>query len=42
MLVTCQRLGDFFLFGWSGSILQFRQNIKKVGSKSWLLIAAVI
>ena len=31
-----------FYLGWSGSILQFRQNIKKVGSKSWLLIAAVI
>jgi hypothetical protein len=27
-----------FYFGWSGSILQFRQNIIKVGSKSWLLI----
>ena len=26
-----------FYFGWSGSILQFRQNIIKVGSKSWLL-----
>ena len=24
-------------FGWSGSILQFRRNIIKVGSKSWLL-----
>ena len=33
MLVTCQRLGDLFLFG-----LQFRQNIIKVGSKLWLLI----
>ena len=29
------RLG--FFWGWSGSILQFRQNIIKVGSKSWLL-----
>ena len=29
----------WFLFyvGWSGSILQFRQNIIKVGSKSWIL-----
>ena len=26
-----------FYLGWSGSILQFRQSIKKVGSKSWLL-----
>ena len=34
MLVMCQRFGDFFLFGWSGSILQFRQNIIKVVSKS--------
>ena len=25
-----------FYLGWSGSILQFRQNIIKVGSKSWL------
>jgi hypothetical protein len=26
-----------FYFDWSGSILQFRQNIIKVVSKSWLL-----
>ena len=26
-----------FYLGWFGSILQFRQNIIKVGSKSWLL-----
>ena len=26
-----------FYLGWSGSILQLRQNIIKVGSKSWLL-----
>ena len=26
-----------FYLGWSGSTLQFRQNITKVGSKSWLL-----
>ena len=26
-----------FYLGWSGSILQFRQNTIKVGSKSWLL-----
>ena len=37
MLVTCQRFGDLFLFGLVGSILQFRQNMIKVGSKSWLL-----
>ena len=40
MLVTCQRFGDLFLFGlvWQfSSVLQFRQNIIKVGSKSWLL-----
>ena len=29
-----------FYLGWSGSILQFRQNIIKVGSKSWLLICS--
>ena len=26
-----------FYLGWSGSILQFKQSIIKVGSKSWLL-----
>ena len=26
-----------FILGWSGSILQFRQYMIKVGSKSWLL-----
>ena len=31
VLVIC------FYLGWSGSILQFRPNIKKVGSKSWQL-----
>ena len=36
-LVTCQRFGDFFYLGCSSSILQFRQNIIKVGSKPWLL-----
>ena len=25
-----------FYLGWSGSILQFRQNIIKIGSNSWL------
>ena len=38
MLVKCQRFGDLFLFGLSGSILQIRTNIIKVG----LLLAAVI
>ena len=33
MLFTGQRFG----LGWSGSILQFRQDIIKVGSKSWPL-----
>ena len=28
-------------FGWSGSIFQFRQNIIKVGSKSWLLTCSI-
>ena len=37
MLVTCQRFGICFYLGWSGSILLFRQNIVKVGSKSWQL-----
>ena len=36
MLVTCASFFNFYL-GWSGSINQFRQNITKVGSKSWLL-----
>ena len=31
-----QRFGDFYL-GWPGSILQLRQNMIKVDSKSWLL-----
>ena len=30
-----------FYLGWSGSILQFRQNIVKVGSKSWLLSCSI-
>ena len=34
MLVTCQKFVDLFLFG---LVWQFRQNILKVGSKSWLL-----
>ena len=31
-----------YYLGWSGSILQFRQNIKKVGLKSWLLTCSSI
>ena len=36
MLVTCQRFGDWFLFGlvWQYSLIQ--KNIMKVGSKSLL------
>ena len=37
MLLTFQRFGDLFYLGWTGSILQIRTNIIKVGSKSWLL-----
>ena len=37
ILVTCQGLVICFYLGWSGSILQFRRNMIKVGSKSWLL-----
>ena len=34
MLVACQRFGDSFSWGdWSGSILQNRTNMIKVGSK---------
>ena len=29
-----------FYLGWSGSIIQFRQDTIKVGSKSWLLICS--
>ena len=29
-----------FYLGWSGSILQFRQNMIRVGSKSWLFICS--
>ena len=43
MLVTSQRFGDLFFWGgWSDSILQFRQNIIKVGSNLGYLLAAVI
>ena len=36
-LVRVKGLVICFYLVWSGSILQFRQNIIKVGSKSWLL-----
>ena len=36
-LLRVKSLVFCFYLGWSGSILQFRQNIIKVGSKSWLL-----
>ena len=36
-LVRVKGLVITFYLGWSGSILQFSQNIIKVGSKSWLL-----
>ena len=37
MLVTCQRFGDWFLFGlvWQYSLIQ--KNIIKVGAKLWML-----
>ena len=37
LLRRVKSLAICFHLGWSGSILQFRQNIIKVGSKSWLL-----
>ena len=36
-LLHVKGLAICFYLGWSGSILQFRQSIIKVGSKSWLL-----
>ena len=36
-LLRVQGLVICFYLGWSGTILQFRQNIITVGSKSWLL-----
>ena len=36
-LLRVQGLVICFYLGWSGSILQFKQNIIKIGSKSWLL-----
>ena len=41
-LLRVKGLGICFYLGWSGSILQFRQNRIKVGSKSWLLTCSSI
>ena len=35
MFVRCQRFGDLFLFGWSGSTLLITKHIIKIGSKSY-------
>ena len=37
MLVTCQRYGDWFLFGLVWQYSSIQKNIIKVGAKSWLL-----
>merc|ERR1712051_897614 len=37
MLVTCQRFGDWFLFGLVWQYSSIQKNIIKVGTKSWLL-----
>ena len=37
MLVTCQRFGDWFLFGLVWPYSSIQKNIMKVGSKSLLL-----
>ena len=37
MLVTCQRFGDWFLFGLVWQYPSIQKNIIKVGSKSWIL-----
>ena len=39
-LLRVKGLVNCFYLGWAGSILQFRQNITKVGSKSWLLTSS--
>ena len=41
-LLCVNRLVICSYLGWSDSILQFRQNIIKVGSKSWLLTCSSI
>ena len=37
MLVTCQRFGDWFLFGLVWQYSSIQKNIIKVGAKSWML-----
>ena len=41
LLLRVKNLVICFYLGWSGSILQFRQNIIKVGSKSRLLTCQI-
>ena len=41
-LLRVKGLAICFYLGWSGSILQFRQNIINIGSKSWLLTCSGI
>ena len=41
-LTSTQGLVICFYLDWSGSILQIRTNIIKVGSKSWLLEAVIL
>ena len=36
MLVTCQRFGDWFLFGLVWQYSSIQKNIIKVGAKSWM------
>ena len=37
MLVTCQRFGDWFLFGLVWQYSSIQKNITKVGAMSWML-----
>ena len=37
MLVTCQRFGEWFLFGLVWQYSSIQKNIIKVGAKSWML-----
>ena len=37
MLVRCQRVGDWFLFGLVWQYSSIQKNIIKVGAKSWML-----
>jgi hypothetical protein len=41
MLVTCQRFGDWFLFGLVWPYSSNQKNIMKVGSKSFLLTCSI-